>query len=68
MELPQSPLLDPGPDPQDWYVDGIHQFAPWWTGEYWMVAFDGRAVTHDFSIGIKLAKENNLVFVPITFR
>jgi len=55
-ELPESPLLEPGPDPEAWYTEGIHHFAPWWTGEYWIVAFDGRALDKSFSIGIKIAE------------
>ena len=51
-ELPESPLLESGSDPQDWYAGGIHHFDPWWTGEYWIAAFDGRAPDNSFSIGL----------------
>jgi hypothetical protein len=55
-ELPESPLLESGPEPKDWYAGGIHHLDPWWTGDYWLVAFDGRALDHSFRIGIKIAE------------
>jgi hypothetical protein len=55
-ELAESPLLESGSAPKDWSAGGIHHFDPWWTGEYWIVAFDGRAMDHSFRIGIKIAE------------
>ena len=55
-ELPESPLLQAGDDPEDWYAGGIHHFDPWWAGEYWIVAFDGRDFEKSFRIGIKIAE------------
>jgi hypothetical protein len=55
-ELRESPLLESGSDPKDWYAGGIHHFDPWWTGEYWIVAFDGRDLDKSFRIGIKISE------------
>lgn len=55
-EIPESPLMEPGLAPKDWYAAGVHQFDPWWTGERWLVVFDGRAMDDNFSIGIKVSE------------
>ena len=52
-EIVESPLLIPGANPEDWYAAGMHQFDPWWTGDKWIVVYDGRAMNDDYSIGIK---------------
>jgi hypothetical protein len=52
-EIMQSPVLKPGPNPEEWYAAGMHQFDPWWTGEKWIVVYDGRAMDDVYSIGIK---------------
>jgi len=54
-ELATSPLLAPGVDPPAWYAGGMHQFDPWWDGDHWLVAFDGKDTNGVYSIGIKLA-------------
>jgi len=40
-----------------WNSYGMHQFDPWWTGNHWLSAADGRIVTgyNLFSIGIYVA-------------
>ncbi len=60
-EIPESPVLRPSPH-QDWVRDGIHQMDPWWTGDYWLVAFDGRSykeVKSDYAIGIRIGDNPN---------
>jgi hypothetical protein len=57
-EIPESPLLEPGDQPEVWYEAGMHQFDPWWTGEKWLVVYDGRAMDDVFSIGIKHAESH----------
>jgi hypothetical protein len=52
-EIAESPILEPGKNPEAWYAAGMHQFDPWWTGEKWIVVYDGRAMNDDYSIGIK---------------
>jgi hypothetical protein len=56
-ELPFSPLLAPGINPPDWYAGGMHQFGPWWAGDYWLVAYDGKDTNGVYSIGLKIALE-----------
>lgn len=54
-EIPESPLLEPGPTPMNWYAAGMHQFDPWWTGERWIAVYDGRSLDDIFSIGVKVS-------------
>jgi hypothetical protein len=54
-EIPESPILEAGLAPMAWYAEGMHHFDPWWTGEYWIAAFDGRGLDKNYSIGIKIA-------------
>ena len=54
-EIPTSPLLSPGANPVAWYSGGMHQFDPWWVGDHWLVAYDGKDTQGVYSIGIKLA-------------
>lgn len=56
-EISESPLLEPGDNPQAWYAAGMHQFDPWWVGDHWIVVYDGRAMDDVFSIGIKIAEQ-----------
>lgn len=57
-EIAESPLMEPGATPLDWYAAGMHQFDPWWVGEKWIVVYDGRAMNDDFSIGIKISESH----------
>ena len=56
-EIPTSPILSPGANPLDWYSAGMHQFDPWWDGDHWLVAYDGKDANGVYSIGIKLARD-----------
>ena len=58
-EISSSPLLAPGIDPPSWYEGGIHQFGPWWAGDHWLVAFDGKDSNGVYSIGLKIGLEPN---------
>jgi hypothetical protein len=56
-EVPESPVIGPGNPPVEWFVTDMHQFAPWWTGNDWLVAFDGMGPDKQFSIGICISKK-----------
>jgi len=56
-EITESPLIQPGNNPQAWYAAGMHQFDPWWVGDHWVVVYDGRAMDDNFSIGIKVSMQ-----------
>lgn len=58
-EILPNPLLSPGADPPAWYAAGMHQFSPWWDGNHWLVAFDGKDANGIYGIGLKVAFEPN---------
>ena len=52
-EIPESPILYRSGN--GWNEDGMHQFDPWWTGNYWLCAVDGRN-GGTWSIGIYITE------------
>lgn len=53
-EIPESPILQP--DGSGWNAVSMHQFAPWWTGDRWIIAVDANKGGKEYSIGIYTTK------------
>jgi hypothetical protein len=53
-EIPESPILSNSGS--GWNATGMHQFDPWWTGNHWNCAVDGKTGTVSvWSAGIYLS-------------
>jgi PKD repeat protein len=53
-EIPESPILSNSGS--GWNATGMHQFDPWWTGNHWICAVDGKIGTVSvWSAGIYLS-------------
>ncbi len=52
-EMSQNSILEP--DGSGWNAVGMHQFAPWWTGEKWIIAVDANS-GKEYTIGIYTAE------------
>jgi hypothetical protein len=53
-EIPESPIL--GPSGIGWNKTGMHQFDPWWNGNHWLCAVDGKSGDNNtWSIGLYIA-------------
>lgn len=55
QEIPESPILSAGGT--GWREKGMHTFDPWWTGNHWLAAVDGKKQSgYDlFTIGIYIS-------------
>ena len=54
-EIPESPILDKAGT--GWNATGMHQYDPWWTGNYWLCAVDGNN-SGEWSIGIYISEDS----------
>ena len=68
-EIPESPILSNSGS--GWNATGMHQFDPWWTGNHWTCAVDGKIGTVSvWSAGIYLSPHpsspNGVIDSPAT--
>jgi hypothetical protein len=49
-EVSTSPILEAGGT--GWRENGMHHLDPWWVGDRWLCAVDGKNSSDNWSIGI----------------